>query len=147
VELDVHSFHYSFQNQKQVIEPFPECILVKMESNKEVSPIFPISDTQFDCISGKKITIKHYPIRLAYSQSVFRCQGQTYEKVILKLYEKEPWPGYTYTIISRVRHIKDVAIISSKITKERFTDPSFFKLQEEQKSEAIRIGMFETIYG
>jgi len=75
-----------------------------------------------------------FPFRLAYCFTIHRSQGQTLIKVVVDLGDREV-PGLSYVALSRVRHIKDLALF----------DFSFERLQKigasvtERKKEEERL--------
>lgn len=128
---------------------FPDCILLQFQniSNPvDVIPIFPSTETFYSHLTGKKIKLQYWPIRLKYGLTCFKAQGLTLSKMILKLDSNEPFANATYTSISRVRAIKDLCIISPPMSKERFSNYSFFRWNAELIEEARRAKIYDNIY-
>lgn len=128
---------------------FPDCILLEfpnISSASKIVPIFPCEDIFYCCQSGKKISVKYWPIRLKYGLTSFKSQGLTIPRLILKLDKSEPYSNSTYTSLSRVKSLKDVCIVSAPLTKERFSNHSFCAWEAELKEEATRMGIYNKIY-
>jgi len=72
--------------------------------------------------------------------------GITCDKIKVYLGSKEEYPGATYSILSRARSVKDIAILDKYISETRFKNKSFYSGQKLEIREAKRLGIYDKIY-
>ena len=78
------------------------------------------------------------PIIPSYAITIHKSQGQTFDKVILNLGEKEFASGLTYTALSRTTKLENIKFEQfpdeKRMTDKIFNNPKFKKrLKEEQR--------------
>ena len=56
-------------------------------------------------------TFKQYPIKLAWAATIHKCQGQTFEKVVVDLDMGAFSHGMTYVALSRVKSIEGLYLV------------------------------------
>ena len=104
-------------------------------------PVFPV---QRDWMSGQESYSRTaFPLLLAYSMSIHRSQGCTMNRIMINIGDREFACGLTYTAVSRVRSLKDLAFYPflsfDRIARLR-THNNFVQLRKEivkrQKSAA-----------
>ena len=105
-------------------------------------PVFPV---QRDWMSGQESYSRTAsPLLLAYSMSIHRSQGCTMNRIMINIGDREFACGLTYTAVSRVRSLKDLAFYPfpnfDRIARLR-THNNFVQLRKEivkrQKSAAV----------
>jgi len=89
-------------------------IFVEFERVKlNIGPCVPIFPTTFkEIFHGKRYSVEYFPLKLCFSQTVFKVQGRTLDKVKIKLCGKEHFFQFTYTAFSRVRSLNDLLLLS-----------------------------------
>ena len=61
-------------------------------------------------MSGKESYSRiNFPLLLAYSMTIHRSQGVTMQRIMINIGDREFACGLTYTAVSRVRSLKDLA--------------------------------------
>lgn len=73
-----------------------------------------------------------FPFRLANCFTIHRSQGQTLIKVVVDLGEREV-PGLSYVALSRVRHIKDLALFDFSFERLQKIGASVTERKKEEK--------------
>ena len=77
------------------------------EVSDHLVPVFPV---QRDWMSGKESYSRTaFPLLLAYSMTIHRSQGVTMDRIMINIGDREFACGLTYTAVSRVRSLKDLA--------------------------------------
>jgi len=101
---------------------FARVVMVKLDdprcNNGEVFPVFPSRD-RFSSMS-----IFYFPLKLFYALNIFRIQGQTIDRAIVKLSCAELFRHCKYTAISRVRRLGDLSFFDDdNLRLRRFNSP------------------------
>lgn len=128
----------------------PSCILVEIKDakckkiNGNLIPIFPITES-FD-FKGKRVKVTGYNLRSSFGLTYYQSQGHQFEKLMLKLGNREIFPNSSYMLLGRVRRLQDLVLLDDNISINRFTDKSFMRMHDECQLEAKRFGIFEKIY-
>lgn len=74
---------------------------------EKLVPIVPVFRKWYDCKSEHNRTM--LPLTPSYAITIHKSQGQTLNKIIINLGEKEFAPGLTYTAISRATKLENIA--------------------------------------
>jgi hypothetical protein len=80
-------------------------------------PIAAKVEIHYDIRSGKSFRATYFPIAPFYSSTIFKVQGQTLDKICVLLGSTEIWQGSTYTSLSRVSSIRDLALLDSCVER------------------------------
>ena len=118
----------------------PKCVWIDFGEKYTGSTFFPNNAERSGWVPILPITFSHFqhsntaaegytestrtmfPLRLAYSWTIWKAQGQTIKgKVAIHLGLKEKEHGLTYVAMSRVQRLSDIGILSV-FTLQRFTD-------------------------
>lgn len=90
----------------------PDALLVRFEKEirspaivDNIVPIFRTTETYYDPVSGSKIQIKHFKLRLCFSISHHKSMGSGYPKILLSLGKEERFANDSYTMFSRVSRL------------------------------------------
>ena len=86
-------------------------------------PLTPMVNNYSTYKNGIKVVSTRimYPLKLCYSWTAWKCQGQTLNgNVVCKLGDKEKEDGLSYVIFSRVRRLDQIGIIDG-LTLDRLT--------------------------
>jgi hypothetical protein len=134
-------FVKEFEYEDGVQAPdLPKCIWIDFGDKYTGSTFFPNNPDRRGWVPILPMTCAHYqhsntarlgytestrtmfPLRLAYSWTIWKAQGQTIlGKVAIHLGTKEKEHGLTYVAMSRVRRLSDIGILSV-FTLQRFTE-------------------------
>ena len=113
-----------------------------LDSEDKVVPIVPITRKWFESKTEHYRTM--LPLVPSYAITIHKSQGQTLNKIILNLGNKEYASGLTYTALSRTTHVDRIAFDVKIPPIKRFT--SFFKskpfinrLEEEKRLQKLSI--------
>jgi len=121
---------------------FPQLILIQFDDDRvhDGHP-FPVFSSREKLQGG--ITVYYYPLKLFYSTSIYKIQGQTINKLVVKLGPNEIFRHSTYTCLSRVRKLSDIVFVDEALTFNRFNSPPLNKMIV---SETIRLGMYASTF-
>jgi hypothetical protein len=94
------------------------------------------------CISSDDFRFKRtqFPLCLSYALTIHKSQGQTLDKVVVDIGQKEITAGMTFVALSRVRHISNLAVMDFPYDRfKRIENSSLLKprLDEEKRLEEI----------
>lgn len=129
---------------------FPSCIFVKIPSANckklpgDIIPIFPSTESYE--INGKRVKVTSYNLKSDFAYTYYGIQGRKFDKLMLKLDNREVFPNSTYMAFGRVEKLDDIILLDENISKSRFSDNSFLKMSDECKLEAERFGILDQIY-
>jgi hypothetical protein len=87
------------------------------------------------------------PLKLGYATSIHKSQGKSESAVQFYLDKCEYFSGQTYTQLSRVSSLNDFMIIDENLKFSRFDNRRFLRGLEVEHSEAVRLGVFEELFG
>ena len=133
----VEDFIFNRGDNSTVPGNLPAVIFLSVLNNSYTGPsLFPSDPTRSNWIpltpnvnhystykNGLKVvsTRTMYPLKLCYSWTAWKCQGQTLNgKVVCNLGDKEKEDGLSYVIFSRVRRLDQIGIIDG-LTLDRLT--------------------------
>lgn len=92
-------------------------------------PITPISRSTGD---NEPCTRKQIPLQLAFAMTIHKSQGLTLDKAVIDIGPKESPVGLTYTALSRVRRLEDLALYSIDFSRLRNIHSLIIKRLEEE---------------
>ena len=70
----------------------------------------PIPPITHEWSSTRRHSRRQLPLRLSYAMTIHKSQGQTLDKAVIDLGDKERTPGLTFVALSRLRQISDILI-------------------------------------
>ena len=105
----------------------PTAVLVHFPTYRgpTINGLVPVERTAFSACDNDRITIVNIPLLPAYAMTFHKCQGQTIDKVHLKLGNMERFLGATYVGLSRVKRLLDLTM--STVPVSRFLSMSSHK--------------------
>jgi hypothetical protein len=99
----------------------PEYILVKVQDLQLQLPglpygIVPLQPVTFTWSAGRHRSVKmqQFPVTLAYAMTDYKCQGQTFDRVLLDLQKPQTGPSSPaslYVQLSRARSLDSISIM------------------------------------
>lgn len=96
----------------------------------------PSFNAEWIASSGKQCSRQQMPLRLAWAITIHKSQGQTLDKAVIDIGEKEFACGLTYVALSRMKRIDDCLIVVKEFDRyERINKSKGLKLRlaEEQR--------------
>ena len=120
-----------------VLVHFPEYTGPSFHPTEEkLVPIVPVTRNCYESKTEYQRTM--LPLIPSYAITIHKSQGQTFDKVILNLGEKEFASGLTYTALSRTTKLENIKFEQfpdeKRMTDKIFNNPKFKKrLKEEQR--------------
>ena len=130
-------------------EDLPELVYCRFEEYQgpplfnEYPKVVPIGPQMATWMDGKtSCSRKQIPLVPAYSITIHKSQGMTMDKVIIDLGEKEFSVGLSYTAMSRVKRIQNLAFDPMPSLK-RLTQFSNWKVFKERIEEDKRLKKLE----
>ena len=105
-----------YKGGKSTKDSLPDVVLVRfpeytgpscLPNQEKIVPLTPQTCTWIE--DGKQYSRTQYPLLLSWALTIHKAQGMTLGKVIINLSEKEFANGLTYTAVTRVRKLVDMA--------------------------------------
>lgn len=109
----------------KVLEQMPNMLKCQIITGDKAGRIVFIPRIKLECTKGLPVPFyrKQFPIKLAFAMTINKSQGQTFDKVGLKLDENECFShGQLYVGISRVRNWQSLKIVLKKKAKGKCTN-------------------------
>jgi ATP-dependent DNA helicase PIF1 len=94
----------------------PVSVLVEFEKYKgppfipEHPTWVPIPPLTYEWTSTRRHSRRQLPLRLSYAMTIHKSQGQTLDKAVIDIGDKERTPGLTFVALSRLRQLNDILI-------------------------------------
>jgi hypothetical protein len=101
--------------------PLPQYMLVRLHNKRICIPGLPPDTVAIEPLrfryspgKGRNVTLRQFPVVLAYAITDYKCQGQTYSCALVDL--KKPMTGYSpptslYVQFSRVHNLQGISIV------------------------------------
>lgn len=95
-------------------------IFVKFDSQAKNESSIPITRTIIsqETVLGHKMTVKQFPLRLAWAITAHKAQGQTLQKVAISLDSKSFAHGAFYVALSRVKRLENILLFGNMFPNE-----------------------------
>ena len=102
----------------------------------------PISPQTFEWTTGSiRLSRQQIPLRLCYAITIHKSQGQTLNKAVIDIGDKEIAAGSTFVAISRLRSLKDG--LFQPMSFERLTSINKLKRFQQRLAEEERLHLLE----
>ena len=70
----------------------------------------PIPPITYEWTTSQRHSRKQLPLRLCYAMTIHKSQGQTLEKAVIDLGDRERTAGLIFVALSRLRHLNDLLV-------------------------------------
>jgi hypothetical protein len=104
-------------------------------------PIPLLTDYEFVPFLNKKVKVQFWPLSVCFASTLHSNQGKTLDKVSTVLLDYEPFVGYTYTLLTRVRSLDSICFLDEEISMKRFQSKSFQRGFDDQIREFARLSL------